>query len=229
MNKLVTYDPFAELSALQRQFFGDDALSALKGVNIPTTDVYTKDNELIVEAHLPNFNQEDVDIQVHEGSLVVQAERHEKEEDKNKKYGIGLAAPQVGHSLAISVLNVHATPNHPDVHEDLKMVIINPRIVETFGRRTPKWEGCISGGAGNNILYGQTMRYKKLRLAWDDEKAIHHEQEFDGLAAHVMQHEIDHLMGILFVDRVHDSKTFMMADEYRKMMRTKNASKEARS
>ena len=86
MNKLVTYDPFAELSALQRQFFGDDALSALKGVNIPTTDVYTKDNELIVEAHLPNFNQEDVDIQVHEGSLVVQAERHEKEEDKNKKY-----------------------------------------------------------------------------------------------------------------------------------------------
>ena len=57
MNKLMRYDPFAELNALQKQFFGDDWLSPLKGVNIPTTDVYTnEDNQLVVEAHLPNFN-----------------------------------------------------------------------------------------------------------------------------------------------------------------------------
>lgn len=86
MNKLVRYDPFAELSALQRQFFGDDWLSPLKNVNIPTTDVYTKDNELIVEAHLPNFHQEDIDIQINDNTLTIQAERHEKEEDKSKKY-----------------------------------------------------------------------------------------------------------------------------------------------
>ena len=86
MSKLVRYDPFAELSALQRQFFGDDWMSPLKNVNIPTTDVYTKDNELIVEAHLPNFHQEDIDIQVNDNTLTIQAERHEKEEDKSKKY-----------------------------------------------------------------------------------------------------------------------------------------------
>lgn len=86
MNKLVKYDPFADLAALQRQFFGDDWLSPLKGVNIPTTDVYTDENQLVVEAHLPNFNQEDVDIQVDNGALVISAERHEKEEDKKKKY-----------------------------------------------------------------------------------------------------------------------------------------------
>jgi HSP20 family protein len=86
MSKLVRYDPFAQLSALQRQFFGDDWLSPLKNVNIPTTDVYTKDNELIVEAHLPNFHQEDIDIQIHDSTLTIQAERHEKEEDKTKKY-----------------------------------------------------------------------------------------------------------------------------------------------
>lgn len=86
MSKLVRYDPFAELSALQRQFFGDDWLSPLKNVNIPTTDVYTKDNELIVEAHLPNFHQEDIDIQINDNTLTIQAERHEKEEDKTKKY-----------------------------------------------------------------------------------------------------------------------------------------------
>lgn len=87
MNKLTRYDPFAELNALQKQFFGDDLLSPFKGVNIPTTDVYTDDsNQLIVEAHLPNFNQEDVNIEIDDNALVVQAARHEKEEDKNKKY-----------------------------------------------------------------------------------------------------------------------------------------------
>lgn len=87
MNNLVRFDPFAELGALQKQFFGDDWLSPLKGVNIPTTDVYTNDNnELIVEAHLPNFEQNDITIQVDNNALIVQAQKHEKEEDKDKKY-----------------------------------------------------------------------------------------------------------------------------------------------
>lgn len=86
MSNLVRWDPFAELSALQKQFFGDDWMTSFKGVNIPTTDVYTKDNQLKVEAHLPNFEQKDVNIQIEDNALVISAERHEKEEDKNKKY-----------------------------------------------------------------------------------------------------------------------------------------------
>jgi len=86
MSNLVRWDPFAELSALQKQFFGDDWMSPLKGVNIPTTDVYTKDDSLMVEAHLPNFEQEDININVEKNALVISAERHEKEEDKSKKY-----------------------------------------------------------------------------------------------------------------------------------------------
>ena len=86
MSNLVRWDPFAELTALQKQFFGDDWMTSFKGVNIPTTDVYTKDNQLKVEAHLPNFEQKDVSIQVEGGALVISAERHEKEEDKDKKY-----------------------------------------------------------------------------------------------------------------------------------------------
>lgn len=86
MSNLVRWDPFAELSALQKQFFGDNWISPIKGINIPTTDVYTKENELVVEAHLPNFEQKDVNIQVEDGGLVISAEKHEKEEDKDKKY-----------------------------------------------------------------------------------------------------------------------------------------------
>ncbi|MHB1864540.1 MAG: Hsp20/alpha crystallin family protein [Candidatus Saccharimonadales bacterium] len=86
MSNLIRWDPFAELSALQKQFFGDDWMSPVKGVNIPTTDVYTKNNELVVEAHLPNFDQKDINVQVEDGALVVSAERHEKQEDKDKQY-----------------------------------------------------------------------------------------------------------------------------------------------
>ncbi|HSX32669.1 MAG TPA: Hsp20/alpha crystallin family protein [Candidatus Saccharimonadales bacterium] len=86
MSNLVRWDPFAELTALQKQFFGDDWMTSFKGVNIPTTDVYVKDNQLKVEAHLPNFEQKDVNIQVENNALVISAQRHEKEEDKDKKY-----------------------------------------------------------------------------------------------------------------------------------------------
>ena len=86
MSNLVKWDPFAELNALQKQFFGDDMMSPFKGVNIPTTDVYVKDNTMVVEAHLPNFEQKDVSIQVEENALVVSAERHERQEDKSKQY-----------------------------------------------------------------------------------------------------------------------------------------------
>lgn len=88
MNKPMKHDPFSELRALQRHFFGDDWLTPLASVNMPTTDVYTTDNEkeLVVEAHLPNFDQDDIDVHVEDGALVIQAEKHEKEEDKKKKY-----------------------------------------------------------------------------------------------------------------------------------------------
>ena len=88
MANLLPFDPFAEMRALQKQFFGDDWFtSSLKSINMPTTDVYTEDDkQLIVEAHLPHFDEKDVNISVNNGILEIQAEKHEKEEDKKKKY-----------------------------------------------------------------------------------------------------------------------------------------------
>ncbi|MCA9347350.1 Hsp20/alpha crystallin family protein [Candidatus Saccharibacteria bacterium] len=87
MNGLMKFDPFSELQALQKQFFGDDWLTNIQGVQLPTTDIYTDEKQLTLEAHLPNFEEDDVNIHVlDDGTLEVQAERHEKEEDKKKKY-----------------------------------------------------------------------------------------------------------------------------------------------
>lgn len=87
-NELTRWDPFSEMRSLQKQFFGDDWGNwPTTTVSLPTTDVYTnEDKELVVEAHMPNFQEKDIDVHVENGYLIVRAEKHEKEEDKNKKY-----------------------------------------------------------------------------------------------------------------------------------------------
>ena len=87
MSDLIKFDPFAEMQALQRQFFSDDWIMPMKNIRIPTTDVYTEDDkQLTIEAHLPNFDEKDVDIRIEKDFLVIRAEKHEQEKDKSKKY-----------------------------------------------------------------------------------------------------------------------------------------------
>lgn len=131
---------------------------------------------------------------------------------ERKKYGVGIAAPQVGSSMAISAIDTKPTPTRPDLKRQ-KLTIINPIIIKTYGRKKPMWEGCISGSE----LYALVPRYEKVRLHWQDENAKSHEKDFDGFLAHVIQHEVDHLHGIIFLDRVEDSKSFMTFKEYQKM------------
>lgn len=141
------------------------------------------------------------------------------------EFGVGLAAPQVGVGLAISVIEIKPTPYRP-VAEHASLVVINPEIVATYGRQHPMWEGCISyGGSLKDFPYAQAYRYKKVRLQYYDETGTQQTDDFDGLLAHVIQHETDHLNGILFVDKVRDPKTYMMKSEYIKQMRTKASAK----
>ena len=134
--------------------------------------------------------------------------------NEHKKHGVGLAAPQVGKAVALSVIGIKPTPTRPNV-EEFNQVIINP-LYEGIGRRSGMWEGCQSSGTGKNTLYAKALRYKKIKAIWRDASGIRHEEKLVGLPAHVFQHETDHLNGILFVDRVRDTKTYMLADEYRK-------------
>jgi HSP20 family protein len=87
MSDLIKFDPFAEIRSLQRQFFGDDWFTPVKSMQMPITDVYTEDDkQLNVEAHLPNFEDKDINVHVDNGFLEIQAEKHEQEKDKGKKY-----------------------------------------------------------------------------------------------------------------------------------------------
>jgi peptide deformylase len=135
---------------------------------------------------------------------------------ESKKLGVGLAAPQVGKSVAVAVIAIEPSERRPDA-EPFALTIINPKIVETFGRRKQLYEGCISGGDGKAGLFARVPRYMKIKLAYTDEKGVKHVKTFEGMPAHVIQHEVDHLNGILFVDRVKDSTTYITYKEYVKL------------
>lgn len=134
---------------------------------------------------------------------------------EHKRYGVGIAAPQIGVSVALSIIAIKPTPTRPEL-EPFDMAIFNPQIIEVYGKKVQMWEGCISCGTGKDTLFAKVPRYKKIKLRWDDEKGESHEEILDSFAAHVAQHEVDHLNGVIFVDRVKDTTSYMMADEYRK-------------
>ena len=139
-----------------------------------------------------------------------------------KKYGVGLAAPQVGQSVALSVIRIQPLPWRPDVDER-QMVLINPEIVKTYGRRTNLWEGCISFcGGQREFPYAKALRWRKVRVSYLDEQGGQHEEDVEGLLGHIVQHETDHLNGILFVDRVRDTTSYTTSTEYNKRYRQHN-------
>lgn len=139
---------------------------------------------------------------------------------KTKKLGVGLAAPQVGKGIALAVIRVRPMKHRTEV-SPLDLVIINPQITEQVGKRKQLYEGCISAGAGKAGLFALVPRYKKIRLRYYNEKGNLREDYFEGLAAHVIQHEVDHLNGVLFVDKVKNTTSYKTHKEYLKYIKTK--------
>lgn len=133
-----------------------------------------------------------------------------------KKYGVGIAAPQVGQPIALSVISIKKTPARPNAKE-FDGVIANPEFTG-LGKEEEMWEGCISFAAVQAPVFAKAVRFKRIRAKWLDENGNEHDEELDGLIAHVFQHETDHLNGILFPERVKDHKTWMNASEYKKMI-----------
>ncbi len=140
---------------------------------------------------------------------------------EKKEYGVGLAAPQVGRSIALSVIGIKSTPARPN-NLPFEAVIINPSY-EGIGRRTQLWEGCISFAGARSPVFAKAVRFKTIKAAWQDETGQSHKKELTGFIAHVFQHETDHLNGILFVDRVKDPTTWMNKSEYQKRVRAKSS------
>lgn len=115
-----------------------------------------------------------------------------------KADGMGLAAPQIGKSIRIFVID--ATPLEEDdpSMKDFKRVFINPNIQELNGEMEVMNEGCLSLPK----LREDVNRHNKVKIRYYDENWKLFEEEYEGLKARVIQHEYDHIQGTLFIDRI---------------------------
>lgn len=135
---------------------------------------------------------------------------------RDREHGVGMSAIQVGQPLTVTVVMIRPTPNRPEL-TNFNKVYFNPRIIETFGKKEPMWEGCCSVLDENmNPVYAKVPRYTKIRVEYRDEAGKKHRELADGFLAHVLQHEIDHNNGILFTNLV-DAKDIISQEEYRKL------------
>jgi len=108
--------------------------------------------------------------------------------------GIGLAAPQIGKDLRIFV--VDGSPLEEEDMQDFKKVFINPIIEEEQGEQWAFEEGCLSIPE----IREEIFRKPKIRITYYDENWNKRKEEFEGMKARIVQHEYDHLEGILFTD-----------------------------
>lgn len=112
--------------------------------------------------------------------------------------GVGLAAPQIGKSLRLFVVDASPNAENEPQLADFKKVFINADIYER-SEQTMLWnEGCLSVPG----IHEDVTRPVKIKVRYMDENFVEHDQEFDGFAARVIQHEYDHIEQKLFVDHL---------------------------
>jgi peptide deformylase len=129
--------------------------------------------------------------------------------------GAGLAANQVGETVRVAVIEVDNNPRYPYKPPIPLTVIVNPTY-EPVGEETVAInEGCLSVPD----LRGTLDRWVTVRVRWLDRDGVSHEELRRGLTAGTFQHEIDHLDGVLFLDRVRDPTTFTTWEQFERFHR----------
>jgi len=118
--------------------------------------------------------------------------------------GAGIAAPQIGVSQQVVIFGGFKSPRYPDAEEIPFTVLINPVLTPLADTEEDGWEGCLS--VPN--MRGLVPRYTQLRYQGVDQRGAAIERTVSGFHARVVQHEVDHLLGILYPMRIRDMRQF---------------------
>lgn len=122
-------------------------------------------------------------------------------------HGVGLAAPQIGKSLNLFIVDTEAFEN--EKYPAVKKVFINAEILEQTGEKWEFEEGCLS----IPHIRENVKRQPALHIKYQDEQLVWHEETFDGIVARVIQHEYDHVQGILFIDHLSELKKRLLKNK----------------
>lgn len=124
--------------------------------------------------------------------------------------GVGLAAPQIGINQRIVIFGVERNPRYPDAEIVPGTVLINPVITPLSEEKEEGWEGCLSVPG----MRGLVPRYTQLRYQGFDEFGALIDRTVNGFHARVVQHECDHLDGVLYPMRIVDMRNFGFSSEF---------------
>lgn len=131
------------------------------------------------------------------------------EETMRALNGAGLAAPQIGVGLQVVIFGVENNPRYPDAEVVPYTVLVNPQLEAVDEEVEEGWEGCLSVPG----MRGLVPRYKRLRYRGFDQYGNAIERTVGDFHARVVQHEVDHLMGILYPMRIEDMHNFGFTEE----------------
>ncbi|MFZ9629694.1 MAG: peptide deformylase [Ilumatobacteraceae bacterium] len=129
--------------------------------------------------------------------------------------GAGIAAPQVGELVRITTIEVTKNPRYPYKPPIPLTVVVNPVIEFLDDDLVEVNEGCLS--VPN--MRGNVMRHVNIRVRYLDRHGVEHDEVKRGLTAGTFQHEIDHLDGLLFLDRVHDTRSLTTWEQFERFHR----------
>ena len=122
--------------------------------------------------------------------------------------GAGIAAPQIGVSARVVIFELEDNPRYPHITPVPYTVLVNPLVTPLTAEQDEGWEGCLSVPG----MRGLVPRYRRLRYTGFDQYGAPLDRTVEGFHARVVQHEVDHLDGILFPQRVRDLRDFGFED-----------------
>ena len=122
--------------------------------------------------------------------------------------GAGIAAPQIGVSARVVIFELKDNPRYPHITPVPYTVLVNPLVTPLTAEQDEGWEGCLSVPG----MRGLVPRYRRLRYRGFDPYGTPIDRSVEGFHARVVQHEVDHLDGILFPQRVRDLRDFGFED-----------------
>ncbi len=128
--------------------------------------------------------------------------------------GVGIAAPQVNESTRIFIISSQPNVRYPNAPELGPIALINPEITSSSDGKEKGWEGCLSIPG----IRGLVPRHKSIKVKYQTRDGVVVENEFSDFIARIFQHELDHLDGIVFLDRIDSIKELVTEKEYQKLM-----------
>ncbi len=136
--------------------------------------------------------------------------------------GVGIAAPQVGESVRLFIVASHPNPRYPNAPEMEPTPMLNPRIIAHSVESEKGWEGCLSVPG----IRGLVPRYTTIQVEYTGRDGKLYQQTLTDFVARIFQHELDHLDGIIFLDRVETTQDLMSEREYQTQIIGDGSSKE---